>query len=304
MQLGKRCGLSIGACAKDLGISRSSYYRYAKAPELRKRRGKRKGAPLTPSEKRSVVDAALLHPLTGYKRLTHLLQNELEAGVRAHQVHSVLKEHALLGPRCTPLNASLRRPKAPSEPNEVWHIDLMYLRVNQRWFYLVDVLDAYSRYIVHWTLNPTMQTHTVTLTVQEALEKWRPIKPPAIVHDSGCQFMSKDWRDFAERHGMPSIRTRVAHPESNGLIERLHRTHRAEALLETEYWTLEQARAQMTKWVSVYNSSRPHFALNGLPPVVYYLGEPDAALAQREHFVLSAAAARANYWRQQPQIIS
>jgi transposase InsO family protein len=241
--------------------------------------------------------------MTGYKRLTYVLQNEFEAGVRAHQVHAVLQEERLLGMRAVFPPFSLKKPEAPNSPNQVWHIDLMYLRVQGRWYYLADILDAFSRYIVHWTLNATMQTHTVTLTVQEALDKWKPAKPPAIVHDSGCQFLSKDWRDFAEHHGMPSIRTRVAHPESNGLIERLHRTHRAEALADTESWTLEKAMQEMAKWVATYNNRRPHFALHGLPPVVYYLGEPDAAMAQRENFVLNAAESRTTYWQQNPQTI-
>lgn len=298
----RSCGARVSDCAAALGVSRASYYRYRKDPELRKRRAKRKGPPPTPSEEKSVVEAALLHPATGYKRLTWLVQNEEIAGLRAHQVRTLLQGRGLLGNRCVPVKPCLKKPELPSEPNQVWHIDLMYVWLG-RWYFLTDILDGFSRYVVHWTLEPSMQAHTVTLAVQEALERWSPARPPAIVHDSGCQFRSKEWADFVSCRGLPSIRTRVAHPESNGLIERLHRTHRAEALVDTELWTLEQARREMSRWVGVYNNLRPHSSLHGLPPVVYYLGDPEAARAQREHYVLAAAEARAYYWQQNPQTI-
>jgi putative transposase len=300
----KSCGVSVKASSAYLGISRSSYYRYKKEPQLKKRKSSKRKAPPTPSEKQAVKSAALANPMMGYKRLTYLLQNEQEAGLKAHEVYGVLNEEGLIGLRAPNSPLILRKPEPPSSPNEVWHIDLMYLRVSGRWLYLVDIIDGYSRYLVHWSLNSTMLTNTVTMTVQEALEKWTLTKAPAMVHDSGTQFLSKEWRDFAEHHGMPNIRTRIAHPESNGLIERLHRTHRAEGLGDTELWTLERARQEMTKWSEVYNNLRPHFALHGLPPVVYHLGDPQAAIAQREHYVLTAAEARTNYWQQNPQTLS
>jgi len=128
---------------------------------------------------------------------------------------------------------------------------------------------------------------------------WAPDPKPAIVHDHGSQFVSKDWRIFAEFHGLLDIRTRVAHPQSNGRVERLHRTHREEGLAASGEWTIEQARKELESWASHYNNIRSHSALMGLPPVVYYLGDPEAALAQREHYVQAAAEARADYWRHQ-----
>jgi transposase InsO family protein len=172
----------------------------------------------------------------------------------------------------------------------------MYLRLRSRWWYLVDILDGYSRYLVHWTLNDSMVAETVSLTVLEALEKWAPNPKPAIVHDNGSQFVSQEWRTFASFHGLPSIRIRVAHPQSNGRIERLHRTHREEGLIGSDNWNAEQAAEELRRWSHQYNNLRPHGALHGLPPVVYYLGETDAALAQREHFVRVAAQARIHYW--------
>jgi putative transposase len=297
--LAKERGLTTNQTLCQLGLSKASYYRYVHEPVLKSRVRKKQAPPVTLVERLAIVELACSHPLMGYKSLTYLLQNDHLVGVRAHQTYSVLKQERLLGQRVVFSPVSLKKPEPPKTPHQVWHIDLMYVRLRGRWFYLVDIIDGYSRFIVHWSLNPTMQTFTVTQTVQEALERWDLLgRAPAIVHDSGTQFMSKDWRDFVSHHGMPNIRTRIAHPESNGVVERLHRTHRKEALAATDDWTLDQARNAMTQWVKVYNHQRPHHALCGLPPAVYHLGEPEAALAQREHFVQAAAQARTNYWRQ------
>lgn len=284
-------GSSRSMALSSLGVSRSSFYRYLKEPVPMPRSARRRKAELGLWEKQLVCQAARAHPLMGYKRLTWHLQNEFLVGLRAHETARVLREASLMGPRLS-VPLELKRPAEPTAPNEVWHMDLMYVKVLGRWMYLVDVVDAYSRYLVHWTLNETMESWTVTLTIQEALERYRPEQPPAIVHDSGSQFMSKEWRRFAEHHGIPSIRTRVAHPESNGRVERMHRTHRTEALAGCRDWTSQKAREELTRWSRFYNERRPHHALKGLPPVVYYLGDPEAALAQREQFIKDAESAR------------
>lgn len=211
---------------------------------------------------------------------------------------SLLREEGLIVRRAAEQPIELKRPAEPDRPNQVWHMDLMYLWLRSRWWYLVDILDGYSRYLVHWSLSDTLEADAVTLTVLEALEKWHPDPKPAIVHDHGSQFVSKEWRTFTEHHGLHSIKIRVSHPESNGRVERLHRTHREEGLVGSGVWTADRARAELTRWAEQYNVRRPHSALRGLPPVVYYLGDPEAAMAQREHYVRAQAQARANYWGQ------
>lgn len=297
----ERTGAPLRQILRDIGVPRASYYRYLKAAEPQKRKARVKSPPLTPAERLSIKDAALAHPATGYKSLTWSLQNEFVAGVRSHQVLALLREEELIMRREAAVPSQMKRPAAPSFPNEVWHIDLMYLWLRNRWWYLVDILDGYSRYLVHWTLNDSLAAETVSLTVLEALERWAPDPKPAIVHDHGSQFVSKDWRAFASHHGLPSIKIRVAHPQSNGRIERLHRTHREEGLVGSGDWSQGQAVKEIARWEGQYNNLRPHSALKGLPPVVYYLGEPDAAFAQREHFVQASALARTNYWRAKKQ---
>jgi transposase InsO family protein len=81
-----------------------------------------------------------------------------------------------------------------------------------------------------------MEAYTVTLSVQEALDKLSGLRPGGqkIVHDRGSPFISAEWPHCVEAAGVTDIPTRVAHPQSNSLVERLHRTHREEGVpLET-----------------------------------------------------------------------
>jgi len=264
------------------------------------------GRPAAPGPTREEVLAvsrfALAHPALGYKRLAWLMMWKGVAYLRPYQVREILQEAGLLAPRAPVGTGPLKRPAPPERPDQVWHLDLMYLPIGERWFYLVDILDGYSRYLVHWTLNPTMRAETVTLTVQEALEKLESRREgePQLVHDHGSQFLSAEWKGFVSAVGSRDIRTRVAHPESNGKLERLHRTHREEGLAGEELEDYHAGLRAMSRWADYYNQERPHASLKYLPPVVYYRGDPEARLKEREARLAVAAAARKAYWEGRP----
>jgi putative transposase len=174
----------------------------------------------------------------------------------------------------------------------------MYVSIVPRWYYLVDILDGYSRFLVHWSLNTRMLADTVTPTVQEALDRLpdRRSGEPKLVHDRGSQFVSAEWRAFVEEAGVTDIKTRISHPESNGRLERLHRTHREEGLTEEALEAYHQALEAMTSWSDYYNYRRPHSALKYLCPADYYRGDPQARLAEREQKLAQAVEARKVYW--------
>lgn len=157
---------------------------------------RRRAVSPTPEEVGTVRGFALTHPQTGYKRLAWQMVDEDVAYLRPYQVYRILTEHDLLCRRDSPPAEALRRPPEPDHPDQVWHIDLMYLYIRPRWYYLVDILDGYSRFLVHWGLNLTMLADTVTLTVQEALDRLpeRRSGEPRLVYDHGSQFLSAEWR--------------------------------------------------------------------------------------------------------------
>ncbi|MGA9351018.1 MAG: integrase core domain-containing protein [Anaerolineae bacterium] len=144
-----------------------------------------------------------------------------------------------------------------------------------------------------------MLADTVTLTGQEVLEGLSQRRPgePKIVHDNGGQFLSVEWQRFVEGTGVTDIRTRVAHPQSNGRLERLHRTHREEGLTEEDLADYYRALKGMARWSHYYNYKRPHLALKCLRPVDYYRGDPTTRLAEREQKLAQARGDREQYWQ-------
>jgi putative transposase len=242
-----------------LDVSPATYYRWKARAErdrladARTPRG-RPSIPPTPTERTAVCDFARAHPLMGYKRLAWDMVDRDLAYLRPGQVYQVLQAADLLARRPPLAPHPLRRPAPPDRSDHVWHIDLMYLSVMPRWYYLVDMLDGYSRYLVQWKLNLTMHADLVMLTVQEALDNLATRRPgePQLVHDHGSQFISREWRTFVTLAGAGDIRTRVAHPESNGRLERLHRTHREEGLIDEDITDYAKAVAALTRWINYY----------------------------------------------------
>jgi transposase InsO family protein len=299
----QRTGQAVDEILQKLTLSSATYYRWRgrqQEDELTDQvAGSRPKAPLpTPKEVAAARGFALAHPKMGYKRLAWQMVDEDVAYLRPYQVYRLLKERDLLRPWNRSASEPLRRPPAPDHPDQVWHVDLMYVWIASRWYYLVDILDGYSRFLVHWSLNTTMLADTVTLTVQEALDRLseRQAGEPKLVHDHGSQFISAEWRAFVEGAGVTDIKTRVAHPQSNGRLERLHRTHREEGLTEEALEAYHQALEAMTNCSDYYNYRRPHTALKYLCPADYYRGDPQARLSEREEKLVQAVQARKAYW--------
>jgi transposase InsO family protein len=297
-------GQSVAAILRQLELPSATYYRWQARAAVGRLADQgvaprpQRPAP-TPEEERVVRTFALAHPAMGYKRLAGLMVDQDVVYLRPYQVYRILDAQALLCRRATSALETLRRPPEPDHPDQVWHVDLMYLYIRPRWYYLVDILDGYSRFLVHWSLNPTMRAETVTFTVQEALERVPARQPgePKLVHDHGRQFISAEWRAFVSGASVTDIPTRVAHPESNGRLERLHRTHREEGLSEEDLSAYDQALATMAGWSHYYNHERPHSALHYLCPIDYYRGDPEARLAEREEKLARAVAVRTAYWQ-------
>jgi putative transposase len=300
------CGATTCDLLAALGLDAATYYRWRKEAQAggrpeRKVGTRSRGLAPTPAEVEAVQRYALEFPRLGARRLTWRMVDDGAVGLKPHQVLEILRSADLLARRKGRDPKPLRRPPPPERPNEVWHIDLMYVQVGARWFYLVDILDGYSRYLVHWTLNATMLTDTVVRTVAAALAKLetpRPVGEPRLVHDNGPQFVSRDWQGYLAAVGATSIRTRVAHPESNGKVERLHRTHRDEGGIGGEEDSQAAIQA-LEQWEAYYNWKRPHSALNYLTPGTYYCGDPEAELARRAAFLGKAKDQRAAYWASQ-----
>ena len=297
----EQSGQPLSWILRELGLTRSVYYDWLE----RQKEGTladrvvvpRSPLSALPEEVEATVGYAKAQPREGYRRLTWMMIDGDIAYLTPSTVYRILDRYDLLYRWKRPEPGYGRKVPEATYPNEVWHVDLMYLWVRGRWYFLVSVLDSYSRFIVHWELALSMRAQEIAEIIAVALEKV-PGKKPRIVRDNGSQFLAKEWREVIRHFELEEIPIRVRHPESNGRIERYHRSVREEAFGDRELEDLYQARDLLRQWVSYYNQERLHSALNYLRPVDYYEGDPKALLAERKRKMTEAATRRKEVHRQ------
>jgi putative transposase len=276
-----RTGWTLRRVLHRLGLARSTYRAWTARAGREALADRPAAAPalgaILPAESAAVLAYALAHPQDGYRRLAWQMVDADVAYVSPSSVYRLLRDADLLY-RWKRGRPAGERPAPPTRPHERWHTDLMYLRVGDGWYFLVTVLDAYSRYVVHWELLATMTAADVRYVIQHALEATGA--RPRLVTDNGVQFTAAEFKDLVRRFAVEHIRIRAYHPESNGLVERFHRSTR-EALGDEALRTAARARALVGEWVRAYNETRLHAGLGYLPPAEYYRGDPAARRRER-----------------------
>lgn len=238
-----RTGWSVGCVLKRLGIARSVYYEWRDRALQQRLDDLVPGggclSAVLPEEKEAAITYALAHPKEGYRRLAWMMVDADVASLSPASVYRILTDADLLY-RWKRSCRSGEKPEAPTRPHQRWHTDIMYLRVGDVWYFLVTVLDGFSRYVVHWELLTSMRAADVRLVIQHALEA-NELKDVEIVSDNGSQFTSADFKALVRQFELQHIRIRTYHPESNGTLERFHRSTR-EALADQDLRNLTRAR--------------------------------------------------------------
>ena len=162
------------------------------------------------------------------------------------------------------------------------------------------MLDGYSRFLVHWELRESMTSMDVEIVLQRAREKF-PSFSPRIISDNGSAFISKDFKAFIREAGMTHVRTSTFYPQSNGKIERWHRTIKNDAIRRYQPSDPDQARRIVTEFVQHYNQVRLHSAIGYLTPSDKLEGREKEIWAERDR-KLEAARERRRIRRQGPPI--
>lgn len=269
-----RTGWTVRAILQRAGLSPARYRAWRRRQRSETLADRTTRRPLVDgillAERDAVIQYALAHPTDGYRRLTWQMIDADVAYLSASSVYRILDAADLLS-RWKRSAAGGEKPAAPWAPHQRWHTDLMYLRVADTWYFLVTVLDAFSRYVVHWELLTSMRAADVRLVVQAAVE--RTGTQPQVVTDNGAQFTAAEFKDLVRRFALEHIRIRTYHPESNGVVERFHRST-LEALRPSTLQNLSPVRALIASWVEHYNEEWLHASLGYLPPAVYYRGDP------------------------------
>ncbi len=173
-------GLSIQRSCKLLGLRRERFYDWKDRWESAGRDGLMDDMSgpgscphsLLPEEEETVYEMANKHPDLKHRKLAYKMQNEGTCYVSPSSVYRLLKERGLIKERdMDGEDAPDSRDDGPDGPNQQWHTDITYVKVNGRWAKLVSFLDGYSRKIVHWNLAFSISAHQVSPVYDEALKK-------------------------------------------------------------------------------------------------------------------------------------
>jgi putative transposase len=216
-------------------------------------------------EKESICTFARSHPLEGYRRLTFMMLDADVVACSPASVYRVLKKAGLLAgqtPQPTKKGTGFVQ---PLQPQEHWHVDVSYLNIAGTFYFLCSILDGCSRFLCHWEIREKMEETDVQTILQRAREIY-PDAKPRIITDNGPQFIAKDFKEFIRIAGMTHVKTSPYYPQSNGKIERWHKTLKGDCIRPKVPLSLDEARRLVGDFVLHYNTVRLNSAIGYVAP--------------------------------------
>jgi len=246
---------------------------------------------LTDDEKQRIRAFARAHPLEGYRRLTFMMLDADVVACSPASAYRVLKHAGLLAGQTPPITKKGTGFVQPLQPHEHWHVDVSYLNVAGTFYFLCSILDGQSRFIVHWEIRQKMEQADVQTILQRAREAY-PGVTPRIISDNGPQFLAKDFKQFIRTAGMTHVKTSPYYPQSNGKIERWHKTLKGDCIRVKVPLSLDDARRIVVDYVHHYHHVRLHSAIGYLTPKDKLAGRDPEILRERDRKLAEARQRR------------
>jgi transposase InsO family protein len=173
---------------------------------------------------------------------------------------------------------NLARDMILTATDQLWRADITYIRLRDEFVFLAVILDAYSRRVIGWALDRSMED-SLTLTALHMALARRVIEAGLVHHsDRGSQYASNDYTDLLKANGIAISMSRKGNPWDNANCESFMKTLKYEEVLRNEYRDLADARASIREFLEkVYNHKRLHSALGYLPPAEFEANQKEAA---------------------------
>ena len=270
IRLVEESDLPLRSTLRQLGVPRSTFYGWYQRYDIQgfdgledKKTIRRPCWNSIPSAVRDqVLDLALEHTDLSPRELACRYTDEKRYFVSESSVYRILKQADLItSPAYVLMSASDAFKNPTTRVHEMWQTDFTYFRIiHWGWYYLSTVLDDFSRYIIAWKLSPTMGATDVTETLDKALaitgvDQIQVNHRPRLLSDNGSAYVSGELREYLEERKMRHTRGAPYHPQTQGKIERYHRTMKNIIKLEHYYYP-EELKAALRDFVAYYNNER------------------------------------------------
>ena len=309
IMLVNRSPVSKRETLRELGMSRSTFYRWQKRYRVQGEVGliDRRPAPgtiwnrLHPAEQESILAEALQQPDLSPRELAFYVSDYRGFAVSESTVYRILKRHGLIrGVSLQGFAAGKEYRIKTTHINEQWQSDASYFFVvGWGWYYLISVMDDFSRMILAWDLMLDMTAESIGDIVEQAVQftgmRSVPVEDKTrLLTDNGPGYIAKVLEDYLRMQSIRHIRCSPHHPQTNGKLERFHQTLKTR-LNVLVYSSPEELRRAMADFIEYYNQQRYHEGIGNVAPADVYYGRRVDILRRRKEQKELTIQARLRY---------
>jgi len=286
-------GLPRRKALEHLGFPRSTYYRWLKRQSGGRLQDKKGGSSvpwnkLKPGEEAKILATARESPELSCRQLAWQLVDNERWYVSESTVFRILKREGLIKPaEVIGFKAGKEYHRKTKRPNELWATDCSHIKVfDWGWYYLVTVMDDYSRFILAWELKSDMAAGSLIDVVQKAIDATGMTDIPVedrtvLLSDNGAGYVSRQFGEYLRLVGVRHIVASPYHPQTNGKIERYHRSLKGE-INQLPYDMPSELEKAIADFIEYYNYRRYHEGLGDITPYDVYTGRHLEILSRRK----------------------
>ena len=292
----------------ELGIARSTYYRWRQGqPDSGNR--KRPWNQITPDEEDRILAVARESPDLSSRQLSAWITDNAGFAVSESTVYRILRREGLVKRPEVQLVAGKEYHTKTTRPHQMWATDASYFRVvGWGYYYLVTVMDDYSRFIQAWKLQKDMSANSLIEVVQEAVDATGMTDVPVedrtkLLSDNGAGYISRSFRDYLHLVGIRHILAAPFHPQTNGKLERYHQSIKRE-VNQLPYEAPSHLDKTITDFVEYYNYRRYQKALGNVTPADVLYGRREQILQRRKEVQILTINRRKDYNRGLREIVN
>ena len=282
-----------------LGIPKSSYYRWCQGQPNSGNR-KRPWNRITPDEEDKILAVARESPELSSRQLSAWITDKAGFAVSESTVYRILRREGLVKRQEVQLVAGKEYHTKTTRPHQMWATDASYFRVvGWGYYYLVTVMDDYSRFILAWKLQRDMSANSLIEVVQEAVDATGMTEVPVedrtrLLSDNGAGYVSRSFRDYLHLVGIGHILAVPYHPQTNCKLECYHQSIKRE-VNQLTYEAPSHLEQAIADFVDYYNYRRYHKALSNVTPADVLYGRRQQILQRRKEVQIQTINRRRDY---------